>query len=109
LNSNTLNVVAGLLIPGVILGLGPPSGQSVLITIWYAALTAIVLALAYRHRGLSRLAGGLIIAAYAAFTGSVLAIGYAAGAVPAMMASGLGVAAAVTLMTGFAIRRRGSA
>src|SRR5215470_7357809 len=99
LNSNTLNVVAGLLIPAVILGLGPPSGQSVLITVWYAALTAFVLALAYRHRGLSRLAGGLIIAAYAAFTGSVLAIGYAAGAVPAMMASGLGVAAAVTVMT----------
>src|SRR5215813_12610049 len=106
LNSNTLNVVAGLLIPAVILGLGPPSGQSVLITVWYAVLTAIVLALAYRHRGLSRLAGSLIIAAYAAFTGSVLAVGYAAGAVPQTMASSLGAAAAITLVAGFWPLRR---
>jgi cation:H+ antiporter len=73
LNSNTLNVVAGLLLPGALIGLGPPSGQAELVTIWYAALTLAVLALAYRHRGLSRRSGLLIIAAYAAFVVSVVA------------------------------------
>src|SRR5215470_9778433 len=38
LNSNTLNVVVGLLVPATIVGLGEPSGQAVLITIWYALL-----------------------------------------------------------------------
>ena len=33
LNSNTLNVVAGLLLPAAILGLGLPSGQALLITL----------------------------------------------------------------------------
>jgi cation:H+ antiporter len=75
LNSNTLNVVAGLLLPGALIGLGPPSGQAELVTIWYAALTLAVLALAYRHRGFSRRSGLLIIAAYAVFTVSVIASG----------------------------------
>lgn len=73
LNSNTLNVVAGLLLPGVLIGLGPPSGQAGLVTVWYAAFTLAVLALAYRHRGLSRRSGLLIIVAYAVFTVSVIA------------------------------------
>jgi cation:H+ antiporter len=73
LNSNTLNVVAGLLLPGAVLGLGPPSGQAGLVTVWYAALTLAVLALAYRHRGLSRRSGLLIIVAYAVFVVSVVA------------------------------------
>jgi cation:H+ antiporter len=73
LNSNTLNVVAGLLLPGAVIGLGPPSGQAGLVTVWYAALTLAVLALAYRHHGLSRRSGLLIIAAYAVFVVSVLA------------------------------------
>jgi cation:H+ antiporter len=76
LNSNTLNVVVGLLLPATILGLGRPSGQALLITVWYVLLTASVLVLAYWHRGLARPAGALIIVAYAAFTGSVLTAGY---------------------------------
>jgi cation:H+ antiporter len=75
LNSNTINVIAGLLIPAALLGLGPSSGQSVLITLWYVALTLAVLALAYLHRGLSRATGGIIIAAYLAFAVSVLVSG----------------------------------
>jgi len=76
LNSNTLNVVAGLLLPGVVIGLGRPSGQALLITAWYIGLTAAVLALAYRDRGLRRRVGILVIAAYVVFTASVLASGY---------------------------------
>jgi cation:H+ antiporter len=73
LNSNTLNVVAGLLLPGVLIGLGPPSGQAKLVTVWYAAFTLAVLGLAYRHHGFSRRSGLLIILAYAVFVVSVVA------------------------------------
>ena len=74
LNSNTLNVVAGLLLPATILALGKPSGQAVLITVWYVLMTVGVLAIAYRYRGLGRMTGGLIIVAYAAFTGTLLLV-----------------------------------
>ena len=76
LNSNTLNVVAGLLLPGAVLGLGASSGQAVLVTAWYAGLTLAVLALAWQHRGLRRLQGAAIIAAYAAFGASLTISGY---------------------------------
>ena len=76
LNSNTLNVVLGLLLPATILGLGAPSDQTILITLWYVLLTVAVLGLAYGQHGLRRMAGGLIIAAYAAFTVSVLLSGH---------------------------------
>ncbi len=96
LNSNTLNVVAGLLLPGVLIGLGPPSGQAGLIVAWYAGLTLAVLALAYRHRGLSSRSGAAIIVAYAAFTASVLVIGYETVSGSALIA-GLGVLSALGL------------
>jgi cation:H+ antiporter len=72
LNSNALNVAAGLLLPATIVGLGGPSGQAIVITVWYAGMTVMVLALAYRHRGLGRASGGLIVIAYGAFIASVL-------------------------------------
>jgi cation:H+ antiporter len=67
LNSNAINVVAGLLIPACVAGLGPPSGQGTLVAAWYAGLTVLSLALAYRGRGLGRGDGAVIIAAYLAF------------------------------------------
>ena len=44
LNSNAINVVAGLLIPASLAGLGPPSGQGTLVAAWYAGLTVLALA-----------------------------------------------------------------
>jgi cation:H+ antiporter len=72
LNSNAINVVAGLLIPATIAGLGPPSGQGTLVAAWYAGLTVLALALAYRGRGLGRAAGAAIIAGYLAFVAALL-------------------------------------
>jgi cation:H+ antiporter len=71
LNSNAINVVAGLLIPASITGLGPASGQDVLVAAWYAGLTVLALALAYRGRGLGRLPGAVIIAGYLAFVAAL--------------------------------------
>jgi len=67
LNSNAINVVAGLLIPACLAGLGPASGQGTLVAAWYAGLTVVALALAYRGRGLGRASGMAIIAGYLAF------------------------------------------
>ncbi|MFZ0192594.1 MAG: hypothetical protein WAL72_37225 [Streptosporangiaceae bacterium] len=67
LNSNAINVVAGLLIPACLAGLGPRSGSGTLVAAWYAGLTVLALALAFRGRGLGRLSGAAIIAGYLAF------------------------------------------
>jgi cation:H+ antiporter len=75
LNSNTLNVAIGLLLPATILGLGSPTGQTTMITLWYTLLTIAVLGVAYLRHGLGRVAGSLIVAAYAVFIVSVLASG----------------------------------
>jgi cation:H+ antiporter len=72
LNSNALNVVAGLLLPAVLTGLGTPSGQDTLIAVWYFGLTIVSLGFAYRDRGLRRPVGALIIGAYLVFIGSLL-------------------------------------
>jgi len=75
LNSNAINVVAGLLIPASLAGLGAGSGQGTLVAVWYAGLTVLALALAYHDRGLGRVSGVAIIAGYLAFvTALVIAV-----------------------------------
>jgi len=67
LNSNNLNVVAGLLIPAVILGLGRP-GQSAQVTnAFYIGLTSLTLMIAYYRRGLGRVGAAVVIASYVAY------------------------------------------
>jgi len=67
LNSNAINVAAGLLVPASLTGLGARSGQDMLVAAWYAGLTVLALALAYRGRGLTRIPGAAIIAGYLVF------------------------------------------
>ncbi|MGH8980668.1 MAG: hypothetical protein ACRDWE_06560 [Acidimicrobiales bacterium] len=74
LNSNALNVAAGLLLPAVLLGFGHRSSQETLVVVWYGGLTAVVLVLAYVSAGLRRGAGWLIIGAYVAFIAVVVAV-----------------------------------
>jgi cation:H+ antiporter len=80
LNSNAINVVAGLLIPACLAGLGPRSGSGTLVAAWYAGLTVLALALAFRGRGLGRITGAAIIAGYLAFV-TALVITVAQGTV----------------------------
>jgi cation:H+ antiporter len=72
LNSNALNVTAGLLLPGLLVGLGAPSGQATLVAAWYLALTFVTVGCAYRARGLRRSHGALIICGYLGFVAAVL-------------------------------------
>ena len=67
LNSNSFNVLGGLLIPGAVLGLSSPSTSGSLAAGWYVGLTALTLVLAYGERGLGKRAGWLIVIGYAAF------------------------------------------
>jgi cation:H+ antiporter len=87
LNSNTLNVTAGLLLPATIIGLGAPSGQSVLIAVWYLGLTAVSMAFTYRDGGVRRATGALIIGSYLVFLGSLLATAH--DSTPARLAAGV--------------------
>ncbi len=101
LNSNALNVALGLLLPATIIGLGPRTGPGTLVAAWYAGLTILALILAWRHRGLRRGHGSLIVAAYLMFVVSLLA-SVAAHTVPLPLALPLAaiitLAAAVTLV-----------
>ena len=99
LNSNAINVTAGLLVPASLTGLGPRSGQDILVAAWYMGLTVFALALAYRDRGLGRIPGVAIIVGYLAFVTALLIsvaqgkVSPAAAALPAV-----GVAAAGALL-----------
>ena len=102
MNSNALNVAAGLLLPATIVGLGASSGPAVLVAAWYLGLTAFALGCAYVGRGLRRWHGTLIICAYLAFAGMVLASAYASR-VGVLLSGALPVAAAI-VVAGWMIR-----
>ena len=107
LNSNTLNVALGLVLPAAVIGLGRPSGQATLITAWYIGLTIVTLAFAYRDRGIRRGAGVAIIAAYGLFTGCVLITAHGTAWTGAIAASTAG-AAAFGIWLASSARRPGS-
>jgi cation:H+ antiporter len=67
MNSNALNVAAGLLIPGVIVGLGAPVAGATFTAAGYLTILAMALLLAYRAAGLRRIHGALILGVYLAF------------------------------------------
>jgi cation:H+ antiporter len=72
LNSNAINVTAGLLLPATIVGLSTPSAPGLLVAGWYLGLTAVTLLLAYAFCGLHRSSGWAIIALYALFVAALL-------------------------------------
>lgn len=73
LNSNSLNVLAGLLLPAVILGAPAASAGAMLTAGWYGGLTIVVVAVALARRGLSRGPGIIIVLAYLALVPALLA------------------------------------
>jgi hypothetical protein len=84
LNSNALNVTAGLLLPATITGLGPPSVHAVLIAVWYLVLTAAALAFAFRDGGVRRATGAFIVGSYLVFLGSLLATAHSGAPGPGL-------------------------
>jgi cation:H+ antiporter len=64
LNSNSLNVLFGLLVPAVFVGLGRYGAAGQLVALWYGAMTIAALVLAYRGRGIGRASGALLVCGY---------------------------------------------
>jgi cation:H+ antiporter len=108
LNSNTINVAIGLLIPAAVIGLSRPSGQTILAAAWYIGLTAAVLGFAYRDRGVWRVTGILVIAAYVVFAASILGLAYA-GPQATRTAILAGLAVAVVFTARLALGRHSDA
>ena len=103
LNSNTINVVVGLMVPAAVIGLGRPASQTILIAAWYVGLTLGVLGFVYLDRGIGRSVGILVIAAYLIFGASVLA---AAGSMDLRVVIGLAAVVALAFGLGLALRSR---
>jgi len=74
MNSNAINVVVGLLLPGTIVGLGAPGGPAAIVAVWYLGLTVLALVCAFCAKGLRRSHGILIVLAYLAFVAVLLAV-----------------------------------
>ena len=67
LNSNNANILVGLCIPALILGIGAPSGLERFSAAAMVGMTVLAAALAYSGGGLTRREGAGIIALYVAF------------------------------------------
>lgn len=74
LNSNNLNVVAGLLVPATILGIGRPGGATVLTAGVALAMTAVGLVMAYAGRGVRAVHGAVLVCSYVAFVAVLSAV-----------------------------------
>jgi cation:H+ antiporter len=66
-NSNAINAIVGLMLPGAILGLTRPSGDALFVALSYVIMTEGCVGLALRGRGLDRRAGSLVIVGYLVF------------------------------------------
>jgi cation:H+ antiporter len=73
MNSNTINLLGGLFAPALVLGFATSADAAVEMA-WLLGLTVLTLALAFWRRGLGRLAGSAVVAAYAGFVLSGLVV-----------------------------------
>jgi cation:H+ antiporter len=66
-NSNNANIVVGLCIPALVLGIGSPSGLERFTAAAMVAMTLVATVLAYGGGGLTRREGSTLIGLYAVF------------------------------------------
>jgi cation:H+ antiporter len=72
LNSNTLNVIGGILFPALVFGLGAPSPRTVFSTTWLLGMSVFAIAAAGSHNGLRRSAGAILILLYLIYVSVIL-------------------------------------
>lgn len=75
LNSNTINLAGGVMLPALIVGLGEATGLVKFDLAWFAGMTIVTLVVLARPSGARRLDGALIIALYLGFVAVHLAQG----------------------------------
>jgi cation:H+ antiporter len=66
LNSNNANILIGLCVPALIIGLGSASGIETFAALWMVGMTVVAVGLGFGG-GLTRREGGAIVALYVAF------------------------------------------
>lgn len=74
LNSNAINIIAGMLLPTIFVGIASPSGETTFVAASAFAITCLALVFAYTRRGLARTEGYAIVAAYVLFVGVLVGI-----------------------------------
>ncbi len=67
LNSNAINVLAGLLIPTTFVGIAAPSAESTFVASSALAMTVLAIIFCYARRGLARREGIALVVAYLVF------------------------------------------
>jgi cation:H+ antiporter len=67
LNSNTINLLGGVVLPALVIGAGGLAGGIGLELAWLVAMTALAVVLLGRRRGMGRLGGGALVLGYLAF------------------------------------------
>ena len=72
LNSNTLNVIAGIALPAVLIGFAAPSPQIIFATLWLVGMKVVALIAASGRHGLVRGGGALLVALYTIFAVTVV-------------------------------------
>lgn len=66
-NSNSLNILAGLVIPALFISLGTASGVQAFSAWWLLGMTVVAIALCWSGRGLQRLEGAAMVVLYVPF------------------------------------------
>jgi len=72
LNSNSLNLIMGALVPTLLFGVGTLTGRDVTAVLWSIGMTILALVLMSWRAGLTRRGGIALVAAYAGFAATVL-------------------------------------
>jgi cation:H+ antiporter len=71
-NSNTLNIVVGVCLPSLIVGLGQVSTRTVFSLCWLFGISVVAILLTMRRGGLRRIGGGVLLALYAVFVAVII-------------------------------------
>ncbi len=71
-NSNTLNIVAGICLPALIMGSLHASSRTIFVLWWLIGMTIATVAFAYWRNGIRRLGGVILLALYAAFAVTII-------------------------------------
>lgn len=72
INSNSINLLAGVALPAVAFGFGQLSDQALFELGWLAGMTALTLGLLAGARGLRRSGGALLVGLYLVFIGVLI-------------------------------------
>ena len=67
LNSNTLNILAGICLPALLIGFAPPSPQAIFAALWLLCMKLVAIAVASHRHGLHRVGGTLLVVLYVIF------------------------------------------